>query len=489
MEMMTRGKQFKKCMLLFLQVCFLVIIVQLHATAQSQKIYTIKKGKMYIELGRQISEMELDKFIDQFNLAEIGLTKFLRENNTEGIKKNGWDIEKNDKKFIAISKPLYSSDNIDKPGEQLLLSIAKRFPPVSPGVVMGCNKFKKDYSFLVKDSLVQFYLRGNLEAKRVILAGSFNNFSPTALRMEKIESGWVAFVVLTPGKYWYKFIVDGNWIIDPDNNLREGDGEGNTNSVYYKANKMFRLNGYTNSKIIYLAGSFNNWQKNELPMKRTTAGWELPLYLNNGTYTYRFIEDGHWMIDPGNPEKVPNEFGEYNSVVRLGTGYLFRLNGFTGAKRVILTGSFNGWRKDELFMNKTATGWELLYTLGKGNYEYRFVVDATEIMDPANPVATNNGRKNGNSVLVLGANHTFRLKGFEDAGKVVLAGDFNSFNENAFLMHKEGNEWICAVYLSPGKHLYKFVVDNKWIIDPANKLWEQNEYGTGNSVIWVDAGQ
>jgi hypothetical protein len=30
------------------------------------------------------------------------------------------------------------------------------------------------------------------------------------------------------------------------------------------------------------------------------------------------------------------------------------------------------------------------------------------------------------------------------------------------------------------------VVDQKWIIDPTNELWEENEYGTGNSVLWIE---
>ena len=52
-------------------------------------------------------------------------------------------------------------------------------------------------------------------------------------------------------------------------------------------------------------------------------------------------------------------------------------------------------------------------------------------------------------------------------------------------MKKEGDAWIFPVHLSVGKHLYKFIVDDKWMNDPGNPLWEQNEYGTGNSIIWI----
>jgi hypothetical protein len=54
------------------------------------------------------------------------------------------------------------------------------------------------------------------------------------------------------------------------------------------------------------------------------------------------------------------------------------------------------------------------------------------------------------------------------------------------MLKHNGNEWEIALHLSKGKHLYKFIVDGKWILDPANKLWEQNEHNTGNSVLWFE---
>ena len=53
-------------------------------------------------------------------------------------------------------------------------------------------------------------------------------------------------------------------------------------------------------------------------------------------------------------------------------------------------------------------------------------------------------------------------------------------------MKKDGDDWIFSLHLDPGKVRYKFIIDGKWIIDPGNKQWEQNEYGTGNSVIWME---
>jgi chromosome partitioning protein len=50
----------------------------------------------------------------------------------------------------------------------------------------------------------------------VRLAGVFNNWQPAP--MHKNQDGtWAAAMELDPGQYEYKFVVDGSWITDPDN--------------------------------------------------------------------------------------------------------------------------------------------------------------------------------------------------------------------------------------------------------------------------------
>lgn len=53
-------------------------------------------------------------------------------------------------------------------------------------------------------------------AKRVFLAGTFNNWDPQATPMQKSKDGsWRAQLGLSPGRYEYKFIVDGCWCCEP----------------------------------------------------------------------------------------------------------------------------------------------------------------------------------------------------------------------------------------------------------------------------------
>ncbi|HNV53137.1 MAG TPA: glycogen-binding domain-containing protein, partial [Tenuifilaceae bacterium] len=79
-----------------------------------------------------------------------------------------------------------------------------------------------------------------------------------------------------------------------------------------------------------------------------------------------------------------------------------------------------------------------------------------------------------------------KVKGFSNAKFVSISGSFNGWNRDGFRMKKTSNGWEIPLYLKPGKHTYKLIVDGEWILDPDNKLWEQNEFGTGNSVVWIN---
>jgi 1,4-alpha-glucan branching enzyme len=54
------------------------------------------------------------------------------------------------------------------------------------------------------------------EAQKVYLAGDFNNWDPSANPMKKDKKGiWKTALSLKPGRYEYRFLVDGNWENDP----------------------------------------------------------------------------------------------------------------------------------------------------------------------------------------------------------------------------------------------------------------------------------
>lgn len=54
------------------------------------------------------------------------------------------------------------------------------------------------------------------EAREIFVAGSFNDWSPTATPMIALGGGrWVKELVLPPGRHEYRFVVDGRWTDDP----------------------------------------------------------------------------------------------------------------------------------------------------------------------------------------------------------------------------------------------------------------------------------
>jgi 1,4-alpha-glucan branching enzyme len=55
-------------------------------------------------------------------------------------------------------------------------------------------------------------------AQVVILMGDFNQWNEKTHPMKKgDDSGWKKFIMVPPGRYEYRFLVDGEWGNDPNN--------------------------------------------------------------------------------------------------------------------------------------------------------------------------------------------------------------------------------------------------------------------------------
>jgi hypothetical protein len=76
-----------------------------------------------------------------------------------------------------------------------------------------------------------FRLKGHAEASLVVLTGTFNNWNQSQLLFAREGDEWVCRVELDPGVYQYKFVVDGDWLLDPSNPDTAEDEAGNVNNV------------------------------------------------------------------------------------------------------------------------------------------------------------------------------------------------------------------------------------------------------------------
>ena len=67
----------------------------------------------------------------------------------------------------------------------------------------------------------------------VQIAGDFNNWRPEALSFSDMatEPMWQTKFSLKPGSYQYKYLLDGQWIADPDNEHTMDDSFGGINSI------------------------------------------------------------------------------------------------------------------------------------------------------------------------------------------------------------------------------------------------------------------
>jgi len=101
------------------------------------------------------------------------------------------------------------------------------------------------------------------------------------------------------------------------------DGDTAHGVITLRARKLvtvtFRYYGKPGSTV-YLAGEFNDWNPNLTHMRDDDHDgiYEVELKLPIGVYQYKFVVDGRWIHDEHNPDKRPDGFGGYNSVLNIG---------------------------------------------------------------------------------------------------------------------------------------------------------------------------
>ncbi len=76
------------------------------------------------------------------------------------------------------------------------------------------------------------------------------------------------------------------------------------------------------AEVVFLAGTFNDWQMDATPMTTDGNGnWNTELNLPPGRSEYKFVVDGQWCCEPNCqasdecPKCVPNDFGTLNRFV------------------------------------------------------------------------------------------------------------------------------------------------------------------------------
>lgn len=116
------------------------------------------------------------------------------------------------------------------------------------------------------------------DARTVFIAGDFNGWGRTPMEMD--ENGfWTIVIELRPGRYEYKYIVDGEWVSDPDNPVVSG---GYQNSVIVVNKNGDVLMPYTSS--ISFSGvnrMMMQYEKDSLSLMDIDVIFDINLFLSS----------------------------------------------------------------------------------------------------------------------------------------------------------------------------------------------------------------
>jgi 1,4-alpha-glucan branching enzyme len=199
-------------------------------------------------------------------------------------------------------------------------------------------------------------------ARQVTLAGNFNNwggtqgggrYDPSIDRMRDHDGDgvWTIVIPLPPGRYQYKFVIDGGvrWEQDPNNPDKATEGGFENSLIVVPPTVSYGYETVTGTVIggsrgsdrtsvtmtpagefvevafeadfpdadrVHVAGTFNDWAETDIALEKGEDGvFRTTIELAPGTYQYKFVVDGTWIEDPANPETIDDGYGGVNSVL------------------------------------------------------------------------------------------------------------------------------------------------------------------------------
>lgn len=188
------------------------------ATKNGKKLYGVYNLKMYMAHPNQKGNatFKLHGYQDSKTVVVAGSFNKWNESLFKMNKvKDGWELTLKIKPGVYEYRFIVDGKWMDDPNNPHKIE----------------NEFYEYNSLIDIKEYTAFKLRGYTHAKKVILAGSFNNWNEHDFVMRKMDYGWKYVIPLSGGKHHYKFIVDGKWILDPNNSVMEYADDGHINSV------------------------------------------------------------------------------------------------------------------------------------------------------------------------------------------------------------------------------------------------------------------
>jgi chromosome partitioning protein len=216
----------------------------------SQQINVKVLASMYdirTKMGREILADLRKKFSDKMFTTVVNFNTKLKEAASLGQPISEYDpASKGFKDFQSLAAEI-TGVNVRRDRKQMVESLSRELeaisssadellatakPVVAAHIVDVEQKIAEFYGVRQMNDAVMFitlYPR----ASTVQLAGDFNNWQPQNTSLEKVADNgvWQIKLPMSPGRYRYRLVVDGQWQQDPYNNQTEMNPYGECNSV------------------------------------------------------------------------------------------------------------------------------------------------------------------------------------------------------------------------------------------------------------------
>ncbi|KAJ4456177.1 putative 5'-AMP-activated protein kinase; regulatory beta subunit [Paratrimastix pyriformis] len=134
-------------------------------------------------------------------------------------------------------------------------------------------------------------LAGRRTAKSVQICGEWSNWSkPVPLTWDVNRDQWICRLSLPPGRYRYKFLVDGQWLIRPDT-VNEIDDSGNLNNVCLPLVPIMEVHPLALREFRWPRGA------RTCAVVSSIDGWAKPMPLQWDSYAHAFR--GQFLVPHG----------------------------------------------------------------------------------------------------------------------------------------------------------------------------------------------
>jgi hypothetical protein len=122
----------------------------------------------------------------------------------------------------------------------------------------------------------------------------------------------------TPQEQQGRGAIDAGRAVREALRARSGTVEGYSATPQVTAQGIVFLLHQQGARRVQIYGNWNHWAQGLDAREFHPGIWRaITPPLSRGRYVYKFLVDGQWVDDPGNPRRVPDGHGGFNSILAI----------------------------------------------------------------------------------------------------------------------------------------------------------------------------